>query len=286
MRLILAFLMALLFCSNVAVAQDQEKPLTITDHFSSLIYDGERAQEGELPEVVWIGNCTATLVAPDVVYTAAHCVYTGKRVDFEHETGNYNATCTEHPDYNNRTVYNDYALCKLDSPVPEGTHMASFDPSGVAEDEKLLVNGYGRPNLVNLYWGEAGVRRIRGQDIVTCGPSNLGSGDSGGSLMRWTDDLTDATVRQVVGTNSRAGGGCSYFNRVSHENFTSWAREYQTDEGVELCGFARDCSGEDDGGDDPDDPEDPDCSGKLDLLQEAQDAAAEKLSALRACLAG
>lgn len=218
----------------IYLAKDLENPR---------IYNGTKAKPGELLEVGWIGNCTATLVAPNVVFTAGHCKGTGSSLSFKHqESGrSFSGRCTRHPSYNS-AAFNDYALCKLEESVPEGSHMASFDTAEAPlQGEDLLMNGYGQPNLVNLYWGKGIVRNIRSQDIVTCGPSNLGSGDSGGSLFRWADDRSNAVHRKIVGVNSRAGGGCSYFNRVSHSNFIDFARSYEFSNSVQLCGLGRQC---------------------------------------------
>lgn len=224
----------------VYVAKDMpDEPLDTT------VYNGTRALPGELPEVGWIGNCTGTLVAPRVVFTAGHCNSTGTRKTFKHQPSGkvYSGRVTRHPQYNTNTVFNDYAFILLDEAVPAGSPMAQFDTSDVyASGEQYLMSGYGKPNLVNLYWGKANHRRVSGQDISTCGPSNLGSGDSGGSLMRWSDDRTSAVVRKIVGVNSRGGGGCSYFNRTSHAAFISFAQAFEAANSVKLCGVGVDCT--------------------------------------------
>lgn len=215
-----------------------------TDDPSTMVYNGTRSVEGEFEPMGWIGNCTGTLVGPQVLFTAAHCVGGGSRITFSHRGSGQSltATCRPHPRYNTRTVYNDYAFCKLSSPAPAGSQMASFEiEKGVEAGEKLLLNGLGAPTVRVHHWGSGNVRSINGQDIVTCGPSNLGGGDSGGSLLRWSDDRRKTAKFKVVGVNSRAGGGCSYFNRTNHPEFVSWAKQYEQAEGVKLCGVSLDC---------------------------------------------
>ena len=213
----------------------------------SLVYNGTKSVDGEFPEVGWIGNCTATLVAPNVVFTASHCQNTGARISFKHrESGlSFPGTCTRHPQYNSNTVLNDWTFCILDKSVPEGSHMAQFDIAGaVKSGEKMLLNGFGKPNLVNHYWGIADVTSVRGQDIVTCGPAKLGSGDSGGSLFRHTETRTKGEVRKIVGVNSRAAinGLCSYYNQVTDARFVSFAKNYEAAKNVSLCGVSVDCT--------------------------------------------
>lgn len=212
----------------------------------TMLYTGTKAKPDEFPEVGWSGNCTATLIAANVIFTAGHCKSTGSSVVFQHrESGkSYNGKCTRHPQYNNNTVFNDWAFCLLNESVPAGSHLAQFDTSATpVKDEQLLVNGMGDPQILVEYWGKALVNSVNGQDIVTCGPSNLGSGDSGGSLFRWATDLTKGAIRKIVGVNSRSSGrnGCSYFNRISHENFITFAKQFEIEKNVKLCGISVNC---------------------------------------------
>lgn len=209
------------------------------------IYRGTKSVAGEFPAMGWIGNCTATAVAPNVVFTASHCVTTGKRITFNHRGSGLRipATCTRHPQYNTRTIFNDYALCKLDVALPFGSVMGSFAKAKPAAGVKLLMNGFGAPNVGTHYWGESSVRRYDGQDLVSCGPSTLGGGDSGGSLLKWTDDRTLAGGFEIYAVNSRGNNTCDWYNEVTHPNAQSWFRQYETDKGVQLCGISADCSG-------------------------------------------
>ena len=213
-----------------------------------LIYNGTRSEAGEFGPMGWIGNCTGTLVADNVIITAAHCTRTGARITYTNrETGRaIAATCTNHPRYNTRTVFNDYALCKLDTALPEAQKVVMDIETGVSAQERMLANGFGAPNVRVHYWGSSLVRSINGQDIITCGPAKLGGGDSGGSLLRWSDARGKDAKFVVVGVNSRAdvNGPCSYFNRLNHPEFTSWVRQYETAAGVSICGVSRkDCHG-------------------------------------------
>lgn len=211
---------------------------------TTMIYNGKSAVSGELNEAGWKGNCTATVVAPQVVFTAGHCNSSGTRMTYTHrETGEkIGALCKRHPQYSDRTIFNDYAFCKLDHPVKDGSQMASFKTDMVpTKGFELLMNGYGKPNLVNLFWGKSLVSRINGQDIITCSAVNLGSGDSGGSLMAYVEDKSGATHRWIVGVNSRGGGGCSYFNAIGAPEFLKFAKQYEIDEAVTLCGVSAAC---------------------------------------------
>ncbi len=209
------------------------------------IYQGTKSVSGEFPAMGWIGNCTATAVAPNVVFTASHCVTTGKRISFAHRQSgrSFPATCTRHPQYNDRTVFNDYAFCKLDSALPADAVLASFAADNLDVGAKLLMEGYGAPHVGVHYWGNSSVRRYDGQDIVSCGPSTLGGGDSGGALLTWTDDRSGRSGFEIVGVNSRGNNSCDWYNDVTHANAVSFFRQYERDKGVQLCGVSANCGG-------------------------------------------
>lgn len=216
------------------------------DGFASpLVYRGTKSIEGEFPEVGFLGFCTATAVGPNIIYTAAHCVSNGQRVNWKMRKNNvsYAGTCGKHPQYNDRTVFNDYAFCILDQNLPEDTVFASFNISGNPKiGDETLLNGFGAPNLGTHYWGKSAITEIQGQDLVTCGAVVLGSGDSGGSFMAWTIDRNDPTKHIIHGTNSRAGGNCSYFNSTSHPNFKPYAESVAQKAKTYICGVTKDCS--------------------------------------------
>lgn len=197
----------------------------------------------------WIGNCTGTVVGPRSIFTASHCATTGKRITCAPRGAggkSYNLTCTRHPRYNNSTVYNDYALCSINAGedgFPADLPMASFEFRTPDVGEELLLNGYGAPTVTVHHWGNEKVDRIRSQDIEACGGVYLGGGDSGGSLLAKQDDRSGKSGFKVLGVNSRGGGNCSYFNRVSHEEFQKWAKDYEAEKSVKLCGVSIQCTG-------------------------------------------
>jgi len=214
---------------------------------SPQIYRGTKSVSGEFLSVGFIQNCTGTAVAKDVVFTASHCVTTGKRIKYDSrfDGKSYYAVCKRHPRYNDRTVYNDWALCKLENGTkfPDDMPLASFEAKTPANGELLLLNGYGAPNFSVHHWGNENMTRVNGQDLTVCGDVVLGGGDSGGSLFLDTKDRSGKSGFKIVGVNSRAGGGCSYFNRISHEEWTTWSKEYEAQNDVKLCGVSAVCNG-------------------------------------------
>lgn len=221
------------------------KLLDIREDQNTTVYRGTKSVAGEFPELGFLGFCTATAVGPNLIYTAAHCVANGQRVRWKMRKTQvvYNATCSTHPKYNDQTVFNDYAFCILDVKLPDDAVFASFNTKGSpAKGDDMLLNGYGDPNLGTHFWGRASVYGISGQDIITCGPANLGGGDSGGPFFKWTTDRTNPRKHIIDGTNSRTGGGCSYFNSTSHPNFKPYAESVAEKSGTYICGVTKDCS--------------------------------------------
>ena len=247
------------------------------------IYRGTLSVPGEFPAMGWIGNCTATPVAPNVVFTAAHCQTTGAVIYFQHRASarSYRGVCTQHPEYNTVTIFNDYTFCKLDESLPAGSVLGTLVNYVPAVGTKLLINGYGEPNVRTHYWGSTSVRRYVGQDIESCGPSNLGRGDSGGALLAWTEDRTLRTKFEILGVNSRGNTSCDYYNMTASREFQSFARSYEQANGVRLCGISASCSNSAPAPTPPDES----CRQDLAAVVEAKQALSEAVDSLSQCMA-
>jgi hypothetical protein len=100
------------------------------------------------------GVCSAVVVAPDVVLTAAHCV-TGAaehRVHFRDEAGQpvliTPAAKAVHPGYDAKAIENrrrsiDLALVRVPEPLPKRFGTAFLATAGLARGETVTVGGYG-----------------------------------------------------------------------------------------------------------------------------------------------
>ena len=242
MKALLLTLFALFVTSEVAQAEERvmlESPA---------LYNGTRSVPGEFLPMGWIGMCTATAVAVDAIFTAGHCISNGQTVRFKSrfDGKSYQARCTKHPRYRNSSAYNDWAFCKLlTEEFPKDMPLVTMVEETPAVGERLLLNGYGAPTVGTHHWGFAPMSSVRGQDLVVCNNVSLGGGDSGGSLLKASDDRSGKSGFEVVGVNSRrqVGGNCSYFNRLSDPEFKSWVRDYERSSGVQICGISKKCTG-------------------------------------------
>jgi len=209
---------------------------------------GRRAETGELPLSQWLGFCTATWVsqpgeAKGVVVTAGHCVDNGQSIAFtDRQYGTrHTGKCYKHPQYNDRTVEWDYAMCEVSPGPAKEALVAAFDQERVKVGDGLLMAGYGRnPDAGTLHLGASVVSAIRGQDIVTNTPVALTSGDSGGVLYRGPTDLKKGPFL-VVGINSRRAVGStqSYFNQTVLA--TDWLKKWSDDRNLKTCGVNVTC---------------------------------------------
>lgn len=102
-------------------------------------------------------GCTATLIGPRVVLTAAHCIDDKQQpaqpaaatVQFKKGTTPIAMRCTMHPDYAAAAYVpgglrnsKDWALCELAS-MPSGVPAETLSLAPVARDTRLLMLGYG-----------------------------------------------------------------------------------------------------------------------------------------------
>jgi len=100
------------------------------------------------------GVCSAVVVAPDVVLTAAHCI-TGAaehRVHFRDESGQpvliAPAAKAVHPAYDAKAIETrrrsiDLALVRVPEPLPRRFEAASLATEGLAAGETVTVGGWG-----------------------------------------------------------------------------------------------------------------------------------------------
>lgn len=139
--------------------------------WESRIVGGTNAADGEYSYFVLGDGCGASLVAPDVVLSAAHCrgafderVRVGSI--FESEGGQLVSTIKSqevlHPNYNDDTTENDIMLIKLNEEVPFSPVSINFNDNNPVEGSNavLTVIGFGATSE-----GGAGSSRLKEVDV-------------------------------------------------------------------------------------------------------------------------
>lgn len=237
-----------------------------TDGIAPALIRGRVPDKSEFPGVIWIGNCTATLVGPQMVYTAAHCVGRGG-IRFSAGQNSYSAECRTAREYHRGNSTADFALCYVSEPVIGVPYFETInlDKSLVSVGDKVLLSGYGcqrwgRGIDGKYRIGESTVSRVpsgTNSDIVTRNDATLCSGDSGGPA--W-EILQNGNRGKMLSVNSRSNTtNVSYLSAIGSDigiRFTNAVLQIYTD--AEICGTSRapqNCLVEGEGPEDPNPPE-------------------------------
>jgi len=208
-----------------------------------MLYGGRPIEPGELPISVNLGHCTATIIGKETIITAGHCNNSGSRIAFSFSGNRYSGSCTRHPQYNDRTLLNDYTLCKF-SPKAEFPFYASLKPIPVAVGDIMTLQGYGRGSTGGkLHVGKQPIARILEQagEIWTEGSVVYGSGDSG------SGNFLDIDLKKgpftIISITSRAGSKLSISNMTGDSRAQEFFKNWATKNSAEVCGINWDCQG-------------------------------------------
>lgn len=312
-RLILGAL--LLSSATVAMADGTVFPLGVVDRsrytgpqWEEMVEEAQRAPGPYEPSLIggtvanpadwpaspWVGNCSSTVIGPQVLITASHCVSDGGTKTFTIGTTRYSGKCTHHPEYaKNATA--DWALCKVDKVV------TGIPYEVVAKTSEILCQagktftwtGYGCTK-----WGGKldGKFRVGNANAIRCPSSNnydtvtkgavaVCSGDSGGGGY-----LTSSSGRRVVGTNSRSNTtDTSYVVSTYVNAFQGWAKSWASSNRVTICGIVGNPANCRDGSGPIPDPEPdpqpkPSCDAEMSNLDNTYRQLGAANAAMKSCL--
>lgn len=178
----------------------------------------------------WVNKCTATLVAPTLAITAAHCVegLTAEEIAFAIGADLANpkdwqivSAVHVHPDYDVDSAEHDFAVLELASPFGDVEPLtANCDalPSSKLVGAKVQLAGYGEteddPDNARQWWAPTKVIALGAFEFIVDG-GGVGAcyGDSGGPAL---STLVGGFAR-VLGTLSWGDAECGqidHFTRV------------------------------------------------------------------------
>lgn len=189
-------------------------------------------------------GCTATLLGPQVLQLAAHCVGNGRTAVIKISGTSYSGTCTHHPSYRSDDTA-DYALCKMDTVIDRPWYEKVAQSQIIQVGSKVTLAGCGCTQSGGgggafgvFRTGESTVQTLptRNNDTVTKGGAALCFGDSGGSAF-----YVDGQDRWVFGVNSRGNiRDTSYLSSVFTDTAKSWYKSWADSKSVKICGIHAD----------------------------------------------
>lgn len=160
MRAVVASLAVLGFAGSVsAETSGHSEPTAEPDQDTAEIVNGTLAPAGKWPDTVAVlgnqGSCTGTLIAPDVVLSAGHCV--GGMTTVIANTTDYNAaggarsTIKSHTAYPNWETTYDVSVIVLNTPI------TAVKPRAVATSDCTMTTFNTKPQVVLVGFGATDV---------------------------------------------------------------------------------------------------------------------------------
>jgi hypothetical protein len=230
-------LLLLLMIPMTGFAQE----LRIGGDKSPALIGGTIADRKLYPATVWIGNCTASIIGPRTIWTAAHCV--NRSASTTIGTTRYTSQCIRDENYLRGNSTADYALCYTNQDVSGIPYEnVNTDPKHVAKGDYILQSGFGCTRWGGAIDGQLRVGRSQiitmpsgtNNDYVTGNGAVLCSGDSGGPA--WSLN-PDGSRNLLISTNSRSNTTSrSYLSAIATPQGLAFLKRYQEQFKTGICG--------------------------------------------------
>ena len=201
-------------------------------------------------------RCTATLIGPQVLLAAAHCVADKGQVSITYGATAYSGRCTSsNPAYPSPPISADWLLCYMNFVVPTPWYeTVTQDAAYAVVNQRLLLGGYGCEKV----GGEASDKFLIGPTVIEQVPTSVGdpsyanfivTRSSGGAAICEGDSGGAAYVQQPFNHNRRLvqsvnshrgedGTGISFLAALStptaKQFFKLWI---ESNKDAEICGI-------------------------------------------------
>lgn len=187
-------------------------------------------------------SCTASIVGPQAILTAAHCGKTDAVSSFKIGGKDYQATLTRSLLYPG--VDHDLALGLVSEKI-ENVQYEQISAASINQGDTITMYGYGciQPgggggNDGILRYGDSVVNSFSAKDFVTKKPDGaaLCFGDSGGPSF-------DKDGFQVGVASKGNISDTSYFANLAIQESQEFLKKWATENAVDVCGINKDCQG-------------------------------------------
>lgn len=210
------------------------------------LINGKPVDPGTYKEVISINTngsgCTATIVGPKVIITAAHCAVTGATAKFKVDGVEYSAVMARSSLYPSQD--HDVALGVVNTEIP---NIKPFSVGGKAnKGDAITLLGYGCIN-VGGGGGNDGILRIGSSVIVDFSEFDMVSRMAGGAALCYGDSggpafISDGGKQKLLGINSKGNiKDTNYNTRTDVPESVSFIKEFASKNAVTICGVNSEC---------------------------------------------